>query len=429
MADKKYNEVKLGLTVAKSGLTKAIRKLEECGKEMSKLEADLATASKVRLAASLLEALETVSKKNKEVRHNRDKWLDEVVAFDPVEFEKNSKKSKEMLIEDSEKDVENYEEKAEQLIRLLDKEIKEAEKLLAKSVEPKLETEMKNSSETSEIWLQFKPQQNLEPLHLEQGVSHLEVTKFVEAMRTYIRVGFRGAVPEKGVWVYIVPFLAASWWASLKAKGAQDMSLDDILKELLEESSLLCPVHQRRIEFLKEKRNNCSHSDFLRRIEERVELIEFQTLTKESLVCHIFLEEADFEMQKIATQLLAKNPKGDLDELRTQVKTTESSNWYKPGARARASKAGQDGGTGRWCTNCESGTHNTAFCFRKCFICKGFGHKAAQCRNRNDTGPPNVGGGKKAGADAGAGAEPGAGAEKLSKGARRRQNQAKRKEE
>ena len=52
MADKnKYNEVKLALTVAKTGLTKAIRKLEECGKEMSKLEADLATASKVRIAA------------------------------------------------------------------------------------------------------------------------------------------------------------------------------------------------------------------------------------------------------------------------------------------------------------------------------------------------------------------------------------------
>ena len=49
-------------------------------------------------------------------------------------------------------------------------------------------------------------------------------------------------------------------------------------------------------------------------------MIEFQTLTKESLVCHIFLEEADFEMQKIATQLLAKNPEGNLDELRTQVK-------------------------------------------------------------------------------------------------------------
>ena len=118
------------------------------------------------------------------------------------------------------------------------KEIEEAEKLLVKSVEPKFETELKNNSETSEIWLQFKPQQNLEPLHLEQGVSHLKVTKFVEAMKTYIRVGFRGAVPEKGVWGYIVPFLAASWWSSLKTKGAQDMSLDDILKELLLESSL-----------------------------------------------------------------------------------------------------------------------------------------------------------------------------------------------
>ena len=91
-------------------------------------------------------------------------------------------------------------------------------------MEPKFEAGIKTSSETSEIWSQFKPQQNLEPLHLEQGVSHLEVTKFVVAMKSYIKVGFRGAVAEKGVWVYIVPFLAASWWASLKAKGAQDMS-------------------------------------------------------------------------------------------------------------------------------------------------------------------------------------------------------------
>ena len=40
------------------------------------------------------------------------------------------------------------------------------------------------------------------------------------------------------------------------------------------------------------------------------------------------------------------------------------------------------------------------------------------------TGPPNVGGGKKSGADTGAGVDPVAGAEKLSKGARRRRNLA-----
>ena len=46
-----------------------------------------------------------------------------------------------------------------------------------------------------------------------------------------------------------------------------------------------------------------------------------------------------------------------------------------------------------------------------------------------ESGPPNIGGGKKAGADAGAGTNPGTETQKLSKGARRRQNQAKRKEE
>ena len=49
MADT-YNEVKLALTVAKTGLTKAIKKLEERGKEMGNLEADLAMSSKVRVA-------------------------------------------------------------------------------------------------------------------------------------------------------------------------------------------------------------------------------------------------------------------------------------------------------------------------------------------------------------------------------------------
>ena len=55
-----------------------------------------------------------------------------------------------------------------------------------------------------------------------------------------------------------------------------------------------------------------------------IELIEFYTLTKESLLSHIFLEEADHEIQKITTKPLAKNPKENLDELRTMVITTET---------------------------------------------------------------------------------------------------------
>ena len=138
MADT-YNEVKLALTTAKTGLTKAIKKLEERGKEMGNLEADLAMSSKVRVAASLLEAHDLVSRKNKEVSDNRDKWISCIIGYNPVDFEKNSKKTKEQLVEESERDVEVYEDKAEQL-KLYKKEIEDAEKLLAMSAEPKFDT-------------------------------------------------------------------------------------------------------------------------------------------------------------------------------------------------------------------------------------------------------------------------------------------------
>ena len=78
----------------------------------------------------------------------------------------------------------------------------------------------------------------------------------------------------------------------MKSRGVQDQSLEYILQALMDESSLLCPVHQGRIEFLKERRNNSSHSEFRQRLEERVELIEFESLTKQSLVSHLFMDES-----------------------------------------------------------------------------------------------------------------------------------------
>ena len=152
------------------------------------MPAELPDSSKIRVAAGLLEALQIVSEKNKEVRTNGGKCLSAVVKYNPIEFEKDSKKTKDQLIEDSELDVEKYEEKADQCIKAHNMEKNEAEKWLTTSKAPKVQT---SSNADVDQWSQFKPQQNLEPIHLEQGVSHLDVTKFVEAIRTYITVGFR----------------------------------------------------------------------------------------------------------------------------------------------------------------------------------------------------------------------------------------------
>ena len=101
--------------------------------------------------------------------------------------------------------------------------------------------------------------------------------------------------------------------------------MEEIIQALKEESSPLFPVHQRRMEFLRERRGNSTHSEFFQRLEERIELIEFESLTKQSLVSHIFMEDSDLEMTRITTAILAETPGGNLDKLRTEVKTTESS--------------------------------------------------------------------------------------------------------
>ena len=83
---------------------------------------------------------------------------------------------------------------------------------------------------------------------MEQGATHLEDSKFVESMKTYIEVGFRGSVPTKGVWMYLSPFLAWSWWVPMRSREVQEKTLEEILEAITEESAWVNPVHARRIE-------------------------------------------------------------------------------------------------------------------------------------------------------------------------------------
>ena len=61
------------------------------------------------------------------------------------------------------------------------------------------------------------------------------------------------------------------------------------------------------------------------RLEERINLIEFENLKKEAFLCPIFFENIYSEIQRITNDLLAKNPNGVLDQVRAMVKMTEAS--------------------------------------------------------------------------------------------------------
>ena len=111
-------------------------------------------------------------------------------------------------------------------------------------------------------------------------------------------------------------------------------------------------------------------------------------MTKESFLTHIFLEESDVEMQKLATEILGKKPKGDMDSLRALVKQAEVSIWYNHGGNKTAKEVREGGG--RWCDNCKSGTHNTDERWGRCSFNNAFGHRAGRCRkNPENKGAEN----------------------------------------
>ena len=373
------------LTTAKGLLTKTVKSFEQACQVLN-LEGNdenLKHLSKDRMAESVIGTLAKLSEKMETVKKARDTYITSIIDYDEDAWEADSKnKTKEVQIQESVDDSEGYEDKAEASMGKNDETIRLAEAVLEESVTTQGQPgESVNESQ----WSAFKPQSNLAPSLLDTGATHLEVMKYNEALETYIITGFRGQVPKSGVWKYISPFMSSSWWASMKSRGVQDRSLEEIIEALKKESSMLSPVHQRRMEFLRERRGNSTHSEFLQRLEERVELIEFEKLTKMSLVSHIFMEDSDLDMVKITTEILAKNPEGNLDVLRTAVKTTESSSWYKPG-RGRANRVTQEEGgglapVGKWCENCRTNTHKTSKYWGPCFSCSAYGHKAVHCKN------------------------------------------------
>ena len=123
--------------MAKGRLTKSLYKVEESCKDLGKMQDNLPATSKVRMAALVIDKLSILSEKKDDVWRCREKWESLIVEYDEEEFEKDSKnKSKDTLIEESQKDAENYEDRADDSIKANDDEVKQAELLLANAMAP-----------------------------------------------------------------------------------------------------------------------------------------------------------------------------------------------------------------------------------------------------------------------------------------------------
>ena len=63
-------------------------------------------------------------------------------------------------------------------------------------------------------------------------------------------------------------------------------------------------------------------------------MIEFEKLTPASLVTHIYLQESDSVLTKVASDILYETEgRGDIGRLRNEIKLVEASQWYNAGRR------------------------------------------------------------------------------------------------
>ena len=160
-----------------------------------------------------------------------------------------------------------------------------------------------------------------------QAALKLEKEATCDIFKIYILDGFRGKVPTDAVWMQLQPLLNRIWFEALLKKGLKTKDLEEVVSLILEESEGRNPLHQRCMELLHCKKAAANHSEFLFKMEELVALIEFEKMTEASFITHLFIEQADTTMAKLAGEILRKKPEGDINNLRTTIKQIESSTW------------------------------------------------------------------------------------------------------
>ena len=116
-------------------------------------------------------------------------------------------------------------------------------------------------------------------------------------------------------------------------------------------------LFDRILDFLKTKRGNMAHSDFLLLLENKIDQTNFREWSRDQMVATLFLTFADIEMSKVVTGLMNKDTGLDMVELRAQIRSLESSSWYKGAKQESAKLSGATGSVppppgGKWCSGC-----------------------------------------------------------------------------
>ena len=138
---------------------------------------------------------------------------------------------------------------------------------------------------TGDTWSSFKPQGNLKPQNPEKTCNHLEST-----LSTPLKSKLGMAIEEESQRTQCgCNYSHRMGFESLLHQNIKEKDLQGVIDLILEESSGSNPLHQRRVDLVRVKKKG-SHSDFLFALEEHMSLVEFNNMTKDSFLTHLFFE-------------------------------------------------------------------------------------------------------------------------------------------
>ena len=143
--------------------------------------------------------------------------------------------------------------------------------------------------------------------------------------------GFSGIIPQEQLHYQVCPLINSFWWKILLDRGIKDCDLPGLMSEITKLGAEFNPIHQRRLNVFNVRRQGEAHSEFLHRLEQSVDAMDYETMTRNQFVIHLFLSQADSVMGKQAAEFLqAPSSSQNMADFRTdQADRDFSLVWYK----------------------------------------------------------------------------------------------------
>ena len=129
---------------------------------------------------------------------------------------------------------------------------------------------------------------------------------FIELWKNYMIAGYGSEdnIPQETLFIQLQPFINATWWSQLLEMGIKQKTFKEIPGTIKEVAGRFITVFDRRLDFLRTKRGNMAHSDFLLVLENKIDQTNFREWSRDQMVATLFLTFADIEMSKVVTGLM-----------------------------------------------------------------------------------------------------------------------------